>query len=67
MRRALAHNASAVIPAHNRPSGGIEIGDIDHKVSLTLKDALALVDVRLLDYVVVGNTEALSLAERGWV
>lgn len=66
-RRALTHRAAAVIPAHNRPAGGIEIGDIDHQASLTLKDALALVDVRMLDYVVVSNSEALSLAERGWV
>lgn len=66
-RRALAHNASAVIPAHNRPNGNIEIGDIDHQVSLALKDALAMVEVRMLDYVVIGNGEALSLAGRGWV
>ena len=66
-RRALAHNASGVVPAHNRPTGTPVVGDQDHQVCLMLKDALGLLDVRLVDYVVVGDREAVSLAEQGWI
>lgn len=66
-RRALAHNASGVVPAHNRPGGTAVVGDQDHQVCLMLKDALGLLDVRLVDYVVVGDREAVSLAQQGWI
>ena len=67
VRRALAHNSAAVIPAHNRPAGTLEVGDIDRQLSLALKDALAAVEIRLVDYIVVGGGDAVSLAARGWL
>lgn len=65
VRRALAHNAAAVIVAHNHPSGSSEPSDADCRVTERLRRALELVDVRLLDHLVVGDTEVTSLAERG--
>ncbi len=65
VRAALAHNASAVILAHNHPSGSVEPSRADQAFTQTLKDALALVDVRVLDHVIVGGDKALSMAERG--
>lgn len=67
VRRALAHNATAVIVGHNHPSGCSDPSAADRTVTLKLKQALALVDVRLLDHVVVGDGPPLSLAARGWV
>ena len=64
-RRALALNAAALIVAHNHPSGIAEPSAADAAVTLRLRDALALVEVRLLDYFVVGDAEPVSLAERG--
>lgn len=66
-RRAISHNATSVIPGHNRPAGAPEIGDLDHQISLALKDSLALLDIRLSDYIVVGDREAASLASKGWL
>jgi DNA repair protein RadC len=65
VRRALAHNAAAVIFAHNHPSGVAEPSQSDIRITRRLRDALALVDVRALDHVVVGDGEAVSLAESG--
>jgi DNA repair protein RadC len=65
VRRALAHNAAALILAHNHPSGVSEPSQADHQITLRLRDALALVDVRVLDHLVVGAGECTSLAERG--
>lgn len=67
VRQALLRNAAAVIVAHNHPSGDVEPSAADRAVTIRLKQALALVDVRLLDHVVVGGTQTLALAERGWV
>lgn len=67
VRRALAHNAAAVIVGHNHPSGSREPSAADRAVTAQLKQALALVDVRLLDHFVVGDGAAVSLAARGWV
>ena len=67
VRRALAHNAAAVIVGHNHPSGNPEPSAADHAVTRRLKDALALVDVRLLDHFVIGDGAPVSLAERGAV
>ncbi|MCD9007812.1 DNA repair protein RadC [Luteimonas sp. XNQY3] len=67
VRRALAHNAAAVIVGHNHPSGSREPSVADHAVTAQLKHALSLVDVRLLDHFVVGDGAAVSLAARGWV
>ena len=65
VRRALALNAAALIVAHNHPSGVAEPSTADAAVTLRLRDALALVEVRLLDHFVVGDDEPVSLAERG--
>lgn len=65
VKRALYHNAAAVIVAHNHPSGVAEPSRADELITLRLKEALALLDVRLLDHVVVGDGEVVSLAERG--
>ena len=66
-RRALAHNAAAVIVGHNHPSGCADPSAADHAVTARLKQALALVDVRLLDHFVIGDGEPVSLAARGLV
>ena len=65
VRRALALNAAALIVAHNHPSGIAEPSAADAAVTLRLRDALALVEVRLLDHFVIGDAEPVSLAERG--
>lgn len=67
VRRALAHNAAAVIVGHNHPSGSRDPSAADRAFTAQLKQALALVDVRLLDHFVVGDGAAVSLAARGWV
>lgn len=67
VRRALAHNAAAVIVGHNHPSGSREPSSADRAVTAQIKQALALVDVRLLDHFVVGDGAAVSMAARGWV
>jgi len=66
VQRCLVHNAAAVIFAHNHPSGIAEPSDADIRITARLKQALALIDVRVLDHVVVGDT-LVSLAERGLV
>ena len=67
VRRALAHNAAAIIVGHNHPSGSAEPSAADRAVTARLKQALHLVDVRLLDHFVVGDGAPVSLAARGWV
>lgn len=67
VRRALAHNAAAVIVGHNHPSGNPEPSAADRAVTAQLKQSLALVDVRLLDHFVIGDGVPVSLAARGWV
>ncbi|PSV44867.1 RadC family protein [Photobacterium indicum] len=62
----LDHNAAAVIFAHNHPSGISEPSDADKRITQKLKDALALIDVRVLDHFVVGET-CVSFAERGYL
>ncbi|MCI4569060.1 DNA repair protein RadC [Lysobacter sp. CFH 32150] len=66
-RRALAHNAAAVIVGHNHPSGNPEPSAADRAVTARLKQALALIDVRLLDHFVIADGPPVSLAARGWV
>ena len=66
-KRALELNASAVIFAHNHPSGITEPSEADRAITARLSQALALLDVRVLDHLVVTNDAALSLAERGWL
>ena len=67
VRRALAHNAAAVIAGHNHPSGNPEPSAADRAVTARLKQSLALVDVRLLDHFVIGDGAPSSMAARGWV
>ena len=67
VRRALSHNAAAVIVGHNHPSGDAEPSAADRAVTARLKQALALVEVRLLDHFVIGDGPSVSLASRGWV
>lgn len=65
LKCALQYNAAAVILAHNHPSGVAEPSRADEYLTQTLKSALALVDVRVLDHLVVGRSEVVSFAERG--
>lgn len=65
VRAAMKHNAGAVIFAHNHPSGEPEPSRADEFITQTLKQALALVDVRVIDHIVVGAARACSMAERG--
>lgn len=65
VRRALQHNAAAVILAHNHPSGITEPSDADRRITMRLRDALGLIDVRVLDHFIIGDGEPVSFAERG--
>ena len=67
VQRALDCNAAAVIFAHNHPSGCCEPSQADRAITTRLKDALALIDVRVLDHFVVSRSEWVSLAQRGWL
>ncbi len=63
--RALHHQAAAVVLSHNHPSGSVQPSRADEALTQTLKSALALIDVRVLDHIIVGTGETLSMAERG--
>ena len=65
VRQALRCNAAAVIVAHNHPSGTTDPSAADRAVTARLKQALALVDVRMLDHIVVSGVGSTSMAERG--
>jgi DNA repair protein RadC len=65
VKRALHHNAAAVILAHNHPSGVAEPSRADVELTRRLSAALALVDIRVLDHIIIGEGEGISLAERG--
>jgi DNA repair protein RadC len=65
--RALHHHASAVVLAHNHPSGAVVPSRADEVLTQTLKAALALVDVRVLDHVIVGDGQTLSMASKGLI
>lgn len=66
VKRALHHNAAAVILAHNHPSGVAEPSQSDRMLTDALKQSLSLVDVRVLDHFIVAGSGCLSFAERGW-
>ena len=66
LRRAIHHNAAAVIFAHNHPSGVAEPSQADHRITDKLKDALGMVDVRVLDHFIIGD-DVVSFAERGYL
>ncbi|MCF8168087.1 MAG: DNA repair protein RadC, partial [Rhodoferax sp.] len=63
--RSLQHQAAAVVLAHNHPSGSVQPSRADEALTQTLKTALALVDVRVLDHIIVAQGQALSMAETG--
>jgi DNA repair protein RadC len=65
--RALHHQAAAVILAHNHPSGHAHPSRADEALTRTLKAALALVDVHVLDHVIVAPGQAVSMAEQGLI
>ncbi len=65
--RALHHQAAAVVLAHNHPSGCTEPSRADEALTQTLKAALALIDVRVLDHMIVAKGQTLSMAERGLI
>jgi len=65
VRQAIVHNAAAIILAHNHPSGIAEPSQSDIHITQRLKEALALVDVRVIDHIIVGDGEITSLAEKG--
>jgi DNA repair protein RadC len=67
LKRALAHNAAALMVGHNHPSGSSEPSAADRAVTLRLRDALALAEIRLLDHFVIGDGPPCSLAARGWL
>ncbi|WP_432720870.1 DNA repair protein RadC [Jeongeupia wiesaeckerbachi] len=66
-RRALAHNAAAVIVAHNHPSGRADASEADRLLTRQLVQTLSLIDVRLLDHFLVAGPQVESFAERGWM
>ncbi len=63
--RTLHHHAAAVVLAHNHPSGSVQPSRADEAITQALKAALALIDVRVIDHVIVAPGEALSMAEKG--
>jgi DNA repair protein RadC len=65
VKAALGHNAAAVILAHNHPSGVAEPSQADLHLTRRLREALGLVDIRVLDHLIIGDGEAISFAERG--
>lgn len=66
-QKAMSCNAASVIFSHNHPSGVAEPSNADRSITNRLKDALALIDIRVLDHFVVGEQEVVSFAERGWL
>ena len=67
IKHGLAVNCAAVILAHNHPSGHCEPSNADRVITMTIKDALNFVDIRLLDHLVIGGDLAVSFAERGYL
>ncbi len=67
LQQGLRHHAAAVLFVHNHPSGHPEPSAADHALTARLKQALNLVDIRVLDHFIVANNETTSFAERGWL
>ena len=67
VKRALAHNAAAVIFCHNHPSGITEPSEADRTLTKRLVEALDLIEVRVLDHFIVGDGQPLSMVEHGWM
>lgn len=66
-QRALHHNAAALVLFHNHPSGNAEPSAADRTITRRLKEALGLLDIRVLDHLVIGGLAHTSMAARGWV
>lgn len=67
VKRALAHNAAALILCHNHPSGNTDPSQADRLLTKRLQKALDLIDVRVLDHFIIGDGDPLSMAEYGWM
>ncbi|MNL88291.1 hypothetical protein D3C87_2179130 [compost metagenome] len=67
VKRALAHNAAALILCHNHPSGNSDPSQADRMLTKRLQKALELIDVRVLDHFIIGDGDPLSMAEYGWM
>ncbi|MBT8148521.1 MAG: DNA repair protein RadC, partial [Gammaproteobacteria bacterium] len=67
LKASLAHNAAALIFAHNHPSGSITPSEADKAITRRLQQALATVDIRVLDHIIVGGNRAVSMAELGLI
>lgn len=67
VKSALDKHSASVVLAHNHPSGLAEPSQADRSITKTITDALALVEIRVLDHFVVGDGEIVSFAERGWI
>jgi len=67
LKSALAHNAAAVILVHNHPSGRAEPSQADHRITKSLKQALKLVDIDVLDHLIVADDQVLSFVEKGFI
>lgn len=67
VKAAIKHGAAACIMAHNHPSNNSEPSGADRQVTLRLKEALALIDCRILDHLIITATDCTSMASRGWV
>ncbi len=67
VKEALRLNAAAAIVAHNHPSGNREPSEADKSITRRIKEALALVDVRALDHIIIAGTQSVSFAERGLI
>lgn len=65
MRRCLHHEAAALIISHNHPAGSVEPSQADQLLTKTLSTALAMMDVRVVDHVIVAGAKSLSFAQRG--
>ncbi len=65
VKLALRFNASYIILAHNHPSGNLTPSDADIQITSILKDALALLNIKLLDHLIIANGQAISMAEQG--
>jgi DNA repair protein RadC len=67
VKMALQRNSAAVIIAHKHPSGVAEPSQADELITHRVREALALVDIRLLDHIIIGDSVSVSLAERGLI
>ena len=67
VKSALQHNAAAIILSHNHPSGNSEPSESDRHATNDIKQSLKLLDIKVLDHIVIGDSTAVSFAERGWI